>query len=175
MISLHIIKKEIYNNPIQFRTIQTMHITLLTAGKIRGQLEEPLLNQYIRQCGWSINIREIQAPKYLSGTDLQNAEAKLFEPLLQQSERIIALDERGKNMKSLAFANLLGAWRDDGIRKLTLIIGGADGLSSDIRHTANLVLSFGTLTWPHRLVRVMAAEQLYRAWSILNHHPYHRE
>ena len=85
-----------------------MHITLLTAGKMRGQLEEPLLNQYMRQCGWSINIREIQAPKYLSGTDLQNAEAKLFEPLLQQSERIIALDERGKNMKSLAFANLWG-------------------------------------------------------------------
>ena len=100
-----------------------MHITLLTAGKMRGQLEEPLLNQYMRQCGWSINIREIQAPKYLSGTDLQNAEASYSSHSFSKVSASLLLMKEAKH-EELGICEPFGAWRDDGIRKLTLIIGG---------------------------------------------------
>lgn len=88
--------------------------------------------------------------------------------------RIVALDERGRSESSEALANRLGRWRDDGVRTAGFIIGGADGLDESVRKKADLVLSFGALTWPHMLVRAMLAEQLYRAQSILAGHPYHR-
>jgi 23S rRNA (pseudouridine1915-N3)-methyltransferase len=87
----------------------------------------------------------------------------------------IALDEHGKIMGSEDFAKKLARWRDDGKAGLTFVIGGADGLDPAFVKAANLTLSFSPLTWPHQLVRIMLAEQLYRATTILSGHPYHRE
>ncbi len=87
----------------------------------------------------------------------------------------IALDERGKTLASAAFAAQLGRWRDDGRAAVSFLIGGADGLAPDLLRKTDLTLSFSPLTWPHQLVRIMLAEQLYRATTILSGHPYHRE
>jgi 23S rRNA (pseudouridine1915-N3)-methyltransferase len=87
----------------------------------------------------------------------------------------IVLDERGKPLTSIEFAKKLEAWRDTGRREAMFLIGAADGHDEAIRDRADLLLSFGPATWPHLLVRVMLAEQLFRATSILANHPYHRE
>jgi 23S rRNA (pseudouridine1915-N3)-methyltransferase len=85
------------------------------------------------------------------------------------------LDERGKACSSMAFAQLLERWRDDGKREARFVIGAANGHTDDERAKADMLLSFGPATWPHLLVRSMLAEQLFRSVSILSGHPYHRE
>jgi len=87
---------------------------------------------------------------------------------------MIALDERGKSLTSPAFAQLMGRLRDEGESRVMFVIGGSDGLPGALRARAKNVLSFGSQTWPHLLVRAMLAEQLYRAVTILSGHPYHR-
>lgn len=88
--------------------------------------------------------------------------------------QLIVLDERGDNLSSGEFAGLLGKALDSGVSALTLGIGAADGHDAAIRAAASRILSFGRATWPHMLVRVMAAEQIYRSVTILTDHPYHR-
>ena len=87
---------------------------------------------------------------------------------------ICVLDERGKVETSPAFAERLGTWRDAGRGDLAFVIGGADGIDPSLRAEADHALSFGKMVWPHMLVRVMLAEQLYRAAAILSGGPYHR-
>jgi len=87
----------------------------------------------------------------------------------------VALDERGRTLGSEAFAQLLARWRDEGKASTNFVIGGADGLDPALVARAAMTLSFSPLTWPHQLVRIMLAEQLYRATTILSGHPYHRE
>jgi 23S rRNA (pseudouridine1915-N3)-methyltransferase len=87
---------------------------------------------------------------------------------------LIALDERGDGMDSAAFAGHLARWRDQGVENTIFAIGGADGLSPDLRRKARVRLAFGAATWPHQMVRVMLLEQIYRAATILAGHPYHR-
>lgn len=87
---------------------------------------------------------------------------------------LIALDERGAVLDSPGFAARLARWRDEGARDLSLAIGGADGHGAALRARADLMLSFGAMVWPHMLARVMLAEQLYRAATILGGGPYHR-
>jgi 23S rRNA (pseudouridine1915-N3)-methyltransferase len=89
--------------------------------------------------------------------------------------RLIACDERGKSFASRDFAARLATLRDDGVRQLAFAIGGADGLDPSVRAAAAEVISFGPATWPHALARVMLAEQVYRAVSILAVAPYHRD
>jgi 23S rRNA (pseudouridine1915-N3)-methyltransferase len=88
---------------------------------------------------------------------------------------VIALDERGKTLGSEDFAHKLLRWRDDGKQAVSFVIGGADGLDPGFVSSADLTVSVSPLTWPHQLVRIMLAEQLYRATTILSGHPYHRE
>ena len=90
------------------------------------------------------------------------------------ASKIVTLDETGKSLDSLGFARIIGTARDAGAGSLTVVIGGADGLDTEFRRSADHVLAFGAMTWPHQLVRVMAAEQIYRSVTILAGHPYHR-
>uniref|UniRef100_UPI00035D10FC 23S rRNA (pseudouridine(1915)-N(3))-methyltransferase RlmH n=2 Tax=Brucella/Ochrobactrum group TaxID=2826938 RepID=UPI00035D10FC len=87
---------------------------------------------------------------------------------------LILLDERGKTLGSEAFAAIVGRMRDDGKRQLIVAIGGPDGHDPALRSRADLVLALGELTWPHQIARILIAEQLYRAATILAGHPYHR-
>jgi len=89
--------------------------------------------------------------------------------------RTVVLDERGKQLASTALAEILGRWRDDGVREARFLIGAADGHDAALRDGADLSLAFGAATWPHMLARAMLAEQLWRATSILSGHPYHRD
>jgi 23S rRNA (pseudouridine1915-N3)-methyltransferase len=87
----------------------------------------------------------------------------------------VMLDETGVQLTSMAFADRLGRWRDDGMRECRFLIGAADGFSQPERDGASLRIAFGAMTWPHMMARAMLAEQLWRATSILANHPYHRE
>ena len=101
------------------------------------------------------------------------AEAALLSRAIPAGAAVCCLDERGKALTSPDFAARLGDWRDQG-RDIALVIGGADGIDAALRDRADLLLSFGRMVWPHKLVRVMLAEQLYRAATILAGGPYHR-
>jgi 23S rRNA (pseudouridine1915-N3)-methyltransferase len=101
-------------------------------------------------------------------------EARKVEALAAPGTLLVLLDERGKNLSSEDFAAKLAAWRDGGQKSMLVAIGGPDGHDPALRQGAELVVSFGAATWPHQIVRVMLAEQLYRAATILSGHPYHR-
>jgi 23S rRNA (pseudouridine1915-N3)-methyltransferase len=102
------------------------------------------------------------------------AEADLLARAVPAGALLVVLDERGRVLSSPEFADHLASWRDDGRQDVALLIGGADGLAPALRNRADLALSFGRMVWPHLLVRVMVAEQLYRAATILSGGPYHR-
>ena len=102
------------------------------------------------------------------------AEADLLGRAVPAGAIIVALDERGALISSPEFAAHLAKWRDDGRQDVAFVIGGADGIAPILRDRAEYALSFGKMVWPHLLVRVMLAEQLYRATTILGGGPYHR-
>ena len=102
------------------------------------------------------------------------AEAELLARAVPAGALLAVLDERGRAMSSPEFAGQLARWRDGGRQDVAFVIGGADGIAPILRDRAELALSFGTMVWPHLLVRVMLAEQLYRAATILGGGPYHR-
>jgi 23S rRNA (pseudouridine1915-N3)-methyltransferase len=102
------------------------------------------------------------------------AEAALLTRAVPAGAVLVTLDERGRIMSSPEFAGLLAGWRDGGRQDVAFVIGGADGVDPDLRARADMSVSFGVMVWPHMLVRVMLAEQLYRAASILAGLPYHR-
>ena len=102
------------------------------------------------------------------------AEAVLLERAIPAGAVVCVLDERGRAMTSPEFAALLARWRDGGRQDAAFVIGGADGIDPGLRARADAALSFGAMVWPHALVRVMLAEQLYRAATILAGTPYHR-
>ena len=101
-------------------------------------------------------------------------EAATIAALVPENSVLVTLDERGDNIDSAGLARHLGRFRDRSVANTVFVIGGADGLSPDLRAKQKLGLAFGTATWPHQLVRVMLLEQLYRAATILSGHPYHR-
>jgi 23S rRNA (pseudouridine1915-N3)-methyltransferase len=88
---------------------------------------------------------------------------------------MVALDERGRDLTSRDLADQIAAWRRDGQRDLAFLVGGPDGLDDAVLARADLTLALGRMTWPHRLVPALLAEQLYRASTILTGHPYHRD
>lgn len=104
----------------------------------------------------------------------RSAEAALLSRQIPDGAAVIALDERGRLLTSPDFATHLARFRDDGRSEAVFLIGGAEGLDPSLRDRADLTLSFGAMVWPHMLARVMLAEQLYRAATILAGSPYHR-
>ena len=132
------------------------------------------MDAYLERTPWSVEQRDIDIRRRLSGATLKAAEAEALTGTLPPGGVSVALDERGQALSSRAFADRLADWRDQGRSRVTFLIGGADGHADAVRDRADLILSFGPMTWPHLLVRVMLAEQIYRAWSILEGHPYHR-
>ena len=100
-------------------------------------------------------------------------ERSKIEAVIPKNARIIALDERGKDWTSVALSQQLTQWQQDG-RDVVFLIGGADGLDAGLKASAQTLLRVSSLTLPHGMVRVLLAEQLYRAWSITQNHPYHR-
>lgn len=155
-----------------------MKVTLCVVGRLRAGPERDLIDDYIQRFDRTgralglgpIDLREVEDRK---GGGLP-AEAALLDKALPAGAVVIALDERGKIKTSPDFAADLARYRDNGRSDLAFIIGGADGIDPALRARCDASLSFGKMVWPHMLVRVMLAEQLYRAASILAGSPYHR-
>ena len=137
-----------------------MHI--VARGKIGRSPEAELVERYLKRIPWPTKV-----------TELPERGGKL--PDSQTGAITVVLDERGKALSSMELAQSLERWRDAGKREARFLIGGADGHDEAQRANADLLLSFGSATWPHLLARAMLAEQLFRATSILANHPYHRE
>ncbi|MEO9634482.1 MAG: 23S rRNA (pseudouridine(1915)-N(3))-methyltransferase RlmH [Parasphingorhabdus sp.] len=139
-----------------------MRLHIVARGKIGRSPESEIVDRYLKRIGWDVKISEL--PDQGGKT-----------PKLDGVTKIVAMDEAGENWTSKKFADLLSAWRDDGVRESRFLIGAADGLSLEERSSADHFFSFGKATWPHMMARAMLAEQLFRATSIIAGHPYHRE
>ena len=151
-----------------------MRVTILAVGRDRTGPARELFEDYRRRSSWPIDLVELVAPGRLPAPRRRAEEAARLLDALPRGALPIALDERGRQLDSQAFARRLGAWRDRGESELAFLIGGPDGLEPLVLERARAVYALGRMTWPHRLVRVLLAEQLYRAQAILAGHPYHR-
>lgn len=139
-----------------------MLLHIVARGRIGRSPEAELVDRYLVRISWPTRV-----------TELPDRGGKM--PPVAPGTIIVILDEKGKSLGSLAFADLIGRWRDDGVREIRFLIGAADGFDDATRANADFLLNFGALTWPHMLARAMLAEQLWRSASILAGHPYHRE
>ena len=155
-----------------------MRVQICAVGRMRDGPERLLTNDYLdrfdkfgKPLGLG-TVRVIEVEDKKGGG--MSAEAVLLERAVPNGALICTLDERGSVMSSPDFAAQLAQWRDQGRQDLAFVIGGADGIDPGLRAKADASLSFGKMVWPHMLVRVMLAEQLYRAVSILAGAPYHR-
>jgi 23S rRNA (pseudouridine1915-N3)-methyltransferase len=151
-----------------------MRILVAAIGKAKPGPHLALERFYAERIGWKVTVSEVEEKRKLSGPELRAREGELLLARVPERAVIIALDERGESLSSLAFARRLGLWQEDG-RDVAFLIGGADGHGDSVREKADLILGFGAMTWPHLLIRGMLFEQLYRAQQILAGHPYHRE
>ena len=155
-----------------------MRLHICAVGRLRAGPERDLLADYIQRAdrtGRPLGLGPI------TGHEVEDkkgggmaTEADLLARVIPTGAMIVALDERGKSIGSEDFAKQVLRWRDDGRPAVSFVIGGADGIDPAFVTTADLILSFSPMVWPHQLVRIMLAEQLYRTTTILSGHPYHR-
>lgn len=160
-----------------------MRLQIAAIGRLKEGPERQLLSRYTglldglgRGCGIGpLTITELPEAR---GGDVAKRTANEAARLVRAAsgaDLIVLLDERGRSMSSLAFAQSLREDRDNGIKSIAFLIGGADGHGEEARKAAHRQLSLSPLTLPHGLVRIVLAEQLYRAITIITGHPYHRE
>jgi 23S rRNA (pseudouridine1915-N3)-methyltransferase len=152
-----------------------MRVTIAAVGRDRSGPTRNLFDEYCRRCPWSISLFEI--PPRIAGTPERRRaeEAERLSSAVPRDAALIVLDENGRALRSREFSTKIAAWQRQGRSELAFLVGGPDGLDPTLIERAHLVLSLGRMTWPHRLVRALLAEQLYRAATILAGHPYHRE
>jgi len=159
-----------------------MRVGIRAVGRMRNGPEKELAGRYLdrfARLGFSLGLGFTgvdELPESRADTvDARKAdEAARLLANLPAGGAVVVLDEHGKSIASETLAKRIGGWRDEG-RNIVFMIGGPDGHDPSLRARADLVLSFGAQTWPHQMVRIMLAEQLYRAATILAGHPYHRE
>jgi 23S rRNA (pseudouridine1915-N3)-methyltransferase len=159
-----------------------MRVVVIAIGRLKQGPERELAERYRerfddigRKLGFrSLELHEIPESRARDAPTRMAEEATAITALIPEKSTVIALDERGETIDSTVFARHLGRWRDESIGSAVFLIGGADGLSPDLRRKAKLGIAFGKATWPHQMVRVMLLEQIYRAATILSGHPYHR-
>ena len=159
-----------------------MRLALATVGQMKAGPERDLFARYAERANAGgkalgigpLSVRELPESRARRPEAHKLEEARALLTCLEPGGRALALDETGKAITSAQFAALIQQLRADGAKALTLFIGGADGLDASVRAASDAVLSFGAMTLPHQLVRVVLAEQIYRATTILTGHPYHR-
>lgn len=154
-----------------------MKITIISIGKFENSPHRLAFENYLKRMKWDIELRELELKNAhnLSVDKIKEGEGKLIAKAIKSSSVVIALDEKGKEFSSQNFAKLIADFAVKGDSHLTFLIGGSNGLSSEIIGLANLKIAFGLMTFPHLMVRTMLIEQLYRAQSIIAGHPYHKE
>lgn len=155
---------------------------MLAVGRMKAGPERELCERYlerVRAIGPKVGLRRVTVQEVVESraTRSEDRIADEAAALLQRigdKDRLICLDERGESPTSLAFAEMLERDVAASVARMVFAIGGADGLAGEVVRRASRTISFGRMTFPHQLVRVMLAEQLYRAPTILSGHPYHR-
>lgn len=159
-----------------------MRVIVIAVGRMKQGPERELAERYRKrfdEIGRKLGLRGLEI-REISESRAREAQARIVEEaaamsaLVPENSVLVALDEHGDNIDSAGLARHLGRFRDQSVANMVFVIGGADGLSPELRAKQKLGLAFGTATWPHQLVRVMLLEQLYRAATILSGHPYHR-
>ncbi len=155
-----------------------MKIHILAVGDKAPGWADTAVDEYLRRMPreWAVRLIPVR-PERRDGQPVERIRAAEAARILERcprDARIVALDERGEQWTTRQFADALADWREDG-RDVVLVIGGADGLDPVLFSRAERLLGLSRLTLPHALARVLLAEQLYRAWSLLAGHPYHRD
>jgi 23S rRNA (pseudouridine1915-N3)-methyltransferase len=154
-----------------------LRLTILAVGRLARSPEVELVKLYVDRAtaaGRALGLGPVEVVEVEAKKPGKAAEAEVLKPHLDGAH-VIACDERGQARASRAFAAEIGRLRDDGVRRLVFMIGGADGLDPALVAQADGKLAFGPQTWPHALARAMLAEQVYRAVTILAGGPYHRD
>jgi 23S rRNA (pseudouridine1915-N3)-methyltransferase len=159
-----------------------MRLIVIAIGRMKQGPERELADRYRerfddtgRKLGFrGLEIQEIPESRARDAATRIAEEANAIAAAIPEKSVLVALDERGENVDSTVFSRHLARWRDQGTGSTMFMIGGADGLSPELRRKAALRIAFGSATWPHQMVRIMLLEQLYRAATILAGHPYHR-
>jgi 23S rRNA (pseudouridine1915-N3)-methyltransferase len=149
-----------------------MQVIIAAIGRDRAGPGRELFEDYCKRAPWPVRLTEIAPRTGPIDRRLDEEGARLLRAV-PKGAVLVALDESGTLTDSAGFARRIGRWQEQaGV--VVFAIGGADGLARTVRDQAKATLAFGRMTWPHRLVRVMLAEQIYRAGTILSGHPYHR-
>jgi 23S rRNA (pseudouridine1915-N3)-methyltransferase len=159
-----------------------MRLQVLGIGKFKAGPEKTLAQDYqtrLEGLGRKTGITKLTVSDFAesqaqTAAQRQTEEAKLLAGVLAPKAFTLVLDERGNTFTSEGFSQLLQRHLDQGTQDLAFLIGGPDGHSADTRKTAGQIISLSEMTWPHRLVRIMLLEQIYRAVTIMVNHPYHR-
>ncbi|MEM7289275.1 MAG: 23S rRNA (pseudouridine(1915)-N(3))-methyltransferase RlmH [Pseudomonadota bacterium] len=160
-----------------------MRLQILAVGKMKAGPDNELYARYADRIKKSGKVLGLNGPDLveISESRKSNAQLRKAEEASSLGDRIfsgatiVLLDERGGDLSSGQFAEFLSSQQDKGSPALAFVIGGPDGHGQEIANRANKKIRLGAMTWPHQLARVMLAEQLYRAITILSGHPYHRE
>jgi 23S rRNA (pseudouridine1915-N3)-methyltransferase len=158
-----------------------MRLGLICVGRLKTGPERELYARYadriaaLRRIGLEgLDLREIDESKAKTPVGRMVREAQEMLALVPEEAALVVFDERGETADSMAFANFIARERDAGRRSLWFLVGGSEGLDPLVRDRAAAIFSFGAMTLPHQLVRVLVVEQIYRAMTILSGHPYHR-
>jgi 23S rRNA (pseudouridine1915-N3)-methyltransferase len=151
-----------------------LRCTVVAVGKAGSGPARDLFEQYARRLTPPLALVEVEERRKLTEAERSAREAELLLAAAPRRAVLVALDEHGILLDSEGFAERLRHWRDGGTQDLAFLIGGAAGHGAAVLERAEVKLSLGPMTWPHLLVRGMLAEQLYRGFSLLGGHPYHR-
>ena len=151
-----------------------MRIDIIAAGRLKKGPLYDLSQDYLGRMRWTVTLFEIES-RIKDPVAMAADERARIASKINPDHVLIALDERGKSLRSVDFAKKLDGFQGSGRPHVQFIIGGADGLGDELRQSADFILGLGVQTWPHMLARIMLLEQIYRAQQILSGHPYHRE
>lgn len=159
-----------------------MRVRIVAVGRMKSGPERDLLDRYLERAqrgGRALGIAKLDVDEIVESRaarveDRMAEEAAQLIGLVPERAFLVVLDETGRTMASPDFAKLVGGRLDGGVSDLVFAIGGPDGHGPALRQRADVLLAFGAMTWPHQIVRVLLAEQIYRATTILSGHPYHR-
>jgi len=153
-----------------------MNILIASIGKpAKNDPTTALCEEYQKRLPWDVTIKILSSKKNLPSAKQKEEEAGILLAAVPKGAVVIVLDERGKTPTSAEFAKQISNWQGRGQTSLAFLIGGAEGHGEAVLTRADYKLSLGAMTWPHKFVRAMLTEQLYRAYTILEGHPYHKE
>jgi len=160
-----------------------MRILVAAIGRLKAGPDRELVERYrtrANKVGRTLGLHgpdviEVRESRARDAARRATEEAIALASAIPDHAIKIALDSRGQNASSDAFAGRIRGWREGGRQIVCFLIGGADGLAAGLLDDADTILAFGSATWPHQLVRIMLMEQFYRAMTILSGHPYHRD